>query len=172
MPDYEVLYPGRFLKGKTMEGPKVIRISSLAPTDLEGDDGMEAKAVMRYRSSDGDGEMVLCKTNAALIAEMFGERDYTKWAGRLVTFHYDPTVRFGPKAVGGIRVMGSPDLKSKLRVELTRPRRKKPEVYVLVPTPIDKQGRLTGNGSGPPTTCNREHAQMDCGASDCDKGER
>ena len=139
MPDFETLYPGRFLKGKTLEAPRVVRILSLAATDLEGDDGMKAKAVLKYRGAEGEGEMVLCKTNAALIASVVGDRDFDKWAGHLVTLHYDPTVKLGAEAVGGIRVMGSPELKTSKRVEIRRPRRKRPDVFVLVPT--DKSGK-------------------------------
>lgn len=138
MPDYEALYPGRFLKGRALEAPKVIRIVSVAATDLEGEDGTKAKAVLKYKAADGDGEIVWCKTNAALTAAALGERDFTKWPGHLVTIYFDPSVRFGAETTGGIRVMGSPELKSAKEVEIKRPRRKKPDVFRLVPT--DKNG--------------------------------
>jgi hypothetical protein len=139
MPDFESLYPGRFLNGKALDGPKTIRILGVAATDLEGEDGVKAKCVVKYASADGHGEIVWCKTNAQLAAAIFAERDYTKWIGKLLTIHFDPTVRMGAEVVGGIRVCGSPELQSPREIQIRRPRRKRPEVYVVHPT--DQHGR-------------------------------
>lgn len=134
MADYEALYPGRFLKKETLAAPKTIRILAVTQTQLEGERGVEPKVTLKYKAADGEGEMVLCKTNAALIAFALGERDVDKWVSRLVTLHNNPNVDLGGKRVGGIRVYGSPEMTAPLKVEIKRPRRKKPEVYHLVPT--------------------------------------
>lgn len=134
MPHFEDLYPGRFLKGVTLAQPKTIRIVAFVPETLEGDDGKkQPKAILKYKDRTGDGEMVCCKTNAALIAAMFGA-DYSAWPGKLITIHFDANVRFGAEKPGGIRVLGSPEIASGLSVELKRPRRKKLDVYMLIPT--------------------------------------
>jgi len=139
MPDYEVLYPSRFMKKEALAEPKVIRITKVTATVLEGEKGAENKVVLSYKASDGDGEIVWNKTNAALTAHALGERDYDKWAGRLLTIHSDPNVDLGGKRVGGIRVYGSPELAKPMTVEIKRPRRKKGEIYKLIPT--NKQGK-------------------------------
>lgn len=141
MADYETLYPGRFLKKESLAAPKVIRIDRINVTELEGEKGVESKVVVKYRAADGDGEMVFCKTNAALTAIALGERDYAKWVGRYITLYNNPNVDLGGKKVGGIRIFGSPEMTKPQRVELKRPRRKKPEIYQLVPT--DKKGNPT-----------------------------
>lgn len=131
MPHFEELYPGRFLKGVTLAAPKTIRIAAFVPEALEGDDGTKKqKAILKYKAKDGEGEMVCCKTNAALIAAMYGT-DHSQWVGKLVTLHFDASVRFGSEKPGGIRVLGSPDLKQTMTVEIKRPRRKKPDIFVL-----------------------------------------
>lgn len=144
MADLDELYPGRFLKGRTLEAPITIRIVSMVGEELEGEKGVKLKGILRYRTRGEDGvvveaEMVCNKTNALLAAAVFGTRDYTLWAGHLITIGFDPTVRLGAETPGGIRVMGSPELKAPLRVEIKRPRRSKVEVYMLHPT--DAQGR-------------------------------
>ena len=135
MPDYETLYPGRFLKKEVLAAPKVIRIMEVIRAELENEKGkIEQKTTIKYKAADGDGEIVWCKTNAALLAVAIDERDYEKWKGHLVTIFHDPSVAFGGKKLGGIRVYGSPEMKAPKRVEIKRPRRSKPEVYNLVPT--------------------------------------
>lgn len=145
MPDFESLYPGRFLKGVTLTEPKVIRVTSVAATDLEGDDGVKAKCVLTYRDADGKGEIVFCKTNAILVAAMFDERDFTKWVGRLITIHFDPNVMFGAKKVGGVRVFGSPELGKRKQFEIKMPRKKRAETFILQPT--DGKGRVVAVGT-------------------------
>jgi hypothetical protein len=144
MPDYESLYPGRFLKKELLPAPKVVRITAVNTTELENDKNeTEVKVTVKYKAADGDGEMVFCKTNAALTAIALNERDYSKWPTHLITLHNNPNVSFGGKKVGGVRVCGSPEMTKAQKVEIKMPRRKKPDVYHLTPT--DKKGNpITG----------------------------
>jgi len=140
MGHFEELYPGRFLKGVTLLQPKTIRIVEVVgDVELEGDDGaVKSKAVLRYKDNDKHkdkpGEIVWVRTNAQLAAVALNEPDHTKWAGRLLTIHHDKTVAFGKEKKGGIRVLGSPDLKQSVEVAIKMPRRKHPLIYVLQPT--------------------------------------
>lgn len=139
MADYSVLYPGRFLKKESLPAPKVIRIVAINTSVLEGEKGAEQKVVLKYKAADGEGEIVWNKTNAALTAAVLDERDYDKWIGRLLTIYNNPTIDLAGKKVGGIRVFGSPEMKAPKTIEIKRPRRKKGEVYELVPT--DMKGK-------------------------------
>lgn len=139
MADYETLYPSRFLKKEALPEPKTIRITKVTATVLEGENGAENKVVLAYKAADGEGEMVWNKTNSALTAIALNERDTDKWVGKLITIHNNQNIDLGGKKVGGIRVWGSPELKEAKKVEIKRPRRKKGEVYHLVPT--DKNGK-------------------------------
>ena len=132
---FDALYPGRFLKGVTLKGQKTFRIVEICVEKLEGDDGKkEPKAILRYKDKDGEGEIVWCKTNAQLAAQVFGTPVIEQWAGRLLTVAFDPEVRFGAEKKGGIRVVGSPEMTEPKTVEIKRPRRKKLEVHHLQPT--------------------------------------
>jgi len=171
MADFDALYPGRFLKGRVLDRPRVIRIVSVVGTALEGEKGVKATGVLKYRGGfsirdgklvddpKGEGEIVWCKSNAALTAAALGERDYEKWGGHLITIWFDPEVDMGGKAVGGIRVFGSPEMTQTKRVEISRPRRKKPDIYILRPT--DKAGRPLDSKSEP--TRQQPEQQFDAG---------
>ena len=132
---FDALYPGRFLKGVTLKGQKTIRILEIFVDKLETDDNKkEPKAILRYRDKEGEGEIVWCKTNAQLAAQVFETPLVEQWAGRLLTIAYDPEVEFGKEKRGGIRVVGSPEMTEPKTVEIKRPRRKKVEVHHLQPT--------------------------------------
>lgn len=151
MPDYESLFPGRFLKKTDLERPTVIKILEVSPA---GDALVEeppknakkppkkekAKGIVVFAYKAGSlgsfigKEMILNKTNAALLAHALDERDFTRWAGHYVTLYDDPTVRWAGEEVGGIRVFGSPEMSRKKRVEIKMPRRSSSEFYDLTPT--------------------------------------
>lgn len=140
MPDFEELYPGRFVKGVTLEGPTTVKIVSMVGEPLEDDDGhAKLKAIltvkMRNKKTGAieENQLVWNKTNALLTANIHG-RDYAKWTDKLITIAYDPSVMFGKEKKGGIRVCGSPALTSTIEVSIKRPRRKRPEIYLLQPT--------------------------------------
>ena len=169
MGHFEELYPGRFLKGVTLLAPKTIRIVEvIGNVELEGDDGtVKPKAVLRYKDGDKHkdkpGEIVWVRTNSQLAAVALNEPDHNKWGGRLLTIHYDKTVPFGKEKKGGIRVLGSPDMKSTVEVSIKMPRRKHPIVYVLQPTggsaPKTASKPATG-GPGPgPTAAQTNEAK-------------
>ena len=142
MAHFDELYPGRFLKGTQLAVPRVIRITSIDAQDLETEDGgVEPKAVLRYTSATGPGEVVWCKTNAILTAAVLGTEDHTAWGGHLITIYHDPSVMFGRERVGGVRVYGSPELAdATVTVQIKRPRRKRPDSYTLRRT--DTQGHV------------------------------
>jgi hypothetical protein len=168
MPDLDELYPGRFLKGKTLERPITIRIVSVGGEPLEGDDGAKVKGVLKYRTKGPDGkpvvgEIIWNKTNALLAAAVFGTRDYTAWVGHTLTIRHDPGVMLAGEKVGGIRVVGSPELQRMVTVDIKRPRRKKPERYTLHPT--DAQGRVRATKSATPSATPAPTRCPDCGVS-------
>lgn len=152
MPDIDELFPGKYVKSADLPHPITIRITGVGGDVLEGEKGEKFKGIVKYKTrahdkhykpkTDNevvDGEWVLARTNALLIAEMLGTRDYSKWAGHLVTIANDPTVMMMGQKVGGIRVVGSPELKGTIRVEV-KLKKKKPKTYELHQT--DNQGRI------------------------------
>jgi hypothetical protein len=163
LPDFEQLFPGRFLKKTDLARPTVVRITEVVSSEgllvVEEDDNSgkpkkpeKPKGIMRIKyAPDSLGaykgsEVILCKTNAALIAAALGERDFDKWAGHTVTLYNCPDVWFGGKKTGGIRVHGSPEMKKPTTIEIKMPRKKAVEKYELVPTPVPTT-RAAGNGA-------------------------
>ena len=166
MGHFEELYPGRFLKGVTLLAPKTIRIVEvIGNVELEGDDGtVKPKAVLRYKDGDKHkdkpGEIVWVRTNSQLAAVALNEPDHNKWGGRLLTIHYDKTVPFGKEKKGGIRVLGSPDMKSTVEVSIKMPRRKHPIIYVLQPTGKTAAAAKPATGPGPTTAQTNEAKRL------------
>lgn len=156
MPDWETLYPGRFLKKSDLVGPRTIRITAVKIEALENDTGgKEDKPVINYRDAKGVGEIPWNKTNSKLTEiALGGERDYQKWVGRCITIAHDPSIMFGAEQKGGIRVVGSPELKQGQRVKIKLPRRKKPEVYELYPT--NMRGELVKPATTPAPDADQE----------------
>jgi hypothetical protein len=134
--DYREFFQGRFINFATLDGKPdaTLRIRRVTGEDVEGPDGDSAKGPKLVVYFDGDTKpWIPCKTTAACLAAMFETADYDQWAGRQVTLYGDKAVRaFG--AVGGIRVRGMPGLREKVTVKVKRPKRKEPDVYVLVDT--------------------------------------
>jgi len=48
--------------------------------------------------------MVLNSTNGQIIAQITGQEDWDNWSGARIVLYNDPTVSFGGKLMGGIRV--------------------------------------------------------------------
>ena len=92
------LYPGTYLKASDIKGHVVrVVIDRVEVEDLGG----ETKPVLYFTGKDKG--MVLNKTNATTIAEVYGDEDTETWEGKLVEL-YVARVDFQGKRVDGLRV--------------------------------------------------------------------
>lgn len=122
MPDLDLLFPGRFLKGTQLSGvTKVEILGSNLENLADEDDGStkqkkrkaDHKAVLTVKMRDpvtcviGPREIVWCKVNALLTAEIYG-RNTDEWIGKTLFIWHDERVKFGKNQIGGIRVCGAP----------------------------------------------------------------
>ena len=82
-----------------------------------------------------DRGFVLCRTNGACLAALFGT-DTREWVGKRVTL-YATEVKFGRDTVLGIRIKGSPDLERDVLAEVKLPRRK---AFTMRMVPTGKGG--------------------------------
>ena len=80
-----------------------------------------------------------CPTTFRVMTALFGTNLTRRWVGHLLTIHRDPNVRVGRKVVGGIRIMGSPELDKPMPLEIKAGRA---PVYRVTLRP-------TGRGSAP-----------------------
>lgn len=116
--DFDDLFKGRFLKAGNFGDQKVtLTIVDVNTEKLAGDDGQEkTKGILSFKETELG--LVLNKTNATCIRELFG-RELSKWLGRKVTF-------FASEWNGEpcIRCWGSPELDADKRIEVRLPKRK------------------------------------------------
>lgn len=115
--DFDMLYPGRFLKAGLLGNSKrTLTISDIDLNELEGDDGKREKCVVSF--ADEKMQLVLNKTNGICLREMFGRVPY-QWIGKRVCL-------FAGQHEGDpcIRVWGSPDLAEDMTVTIQLPKRR------------------------------------------------
>lgn len=121
--DFDLLYPGRFLKSAQFSGRDVtLTIKAVRTEELEGDKGKQVKPIVSF--VERPLELVLNRTNGLSIRAMFG-RETNDWIGKRVTLYPE---KYHDNTTGEdttcIRVRGSPDLKAAVTFELKLPRKK------------------------------------------------
>lgn len=119
---FDELYPGRFLKAGLFKGkPVTLKISQVLQEDLEGEKGVQKKAILCFAHTDK--QLVLCKLNGLCVKAMFGAA-VQAWVGKRVTLF--GTAEIAPMRRGEecIRVWGSPDIASDMQTVVTLPKRK------------------------------------------------
>lgn len=92
------MFPGNFLKAADLNGRRVVvQIDRVAEEDL----GSEKKPVLWFTGKDRG--LVLNKTNANAITDLFGTDETEDWHGRYITI-YPTKTDFQGKRVDCIRV--------------------------------------------------------------------
>lgn len=132
--DWRVAYGGSFLTAVEIpQAGQTYRIREVWIDDVEDQKTKQPKTRLHVLLSDMRKPWLPCRTAAGSIAAMFGDKT-AGWLGRAVTLYHDPTVKVGAKAVGGVRVMGSPELSEVLKIEVDLGSRKPPAKVTLRPT--------------------------------------
>lgn len=130
--DFELLFPGRFIKSQQFNGRDVtMTIKAVVLEELEGIKGKQQKGLVSFE--ERPLQWVLNRTNASALKAMFG-RETNAWVGKRVTLYPAP---FRDMSTGedttAIRVRGSPDISKDMTFELALPR-KKPVTVKLMKT--------------------------------------
>lgn len=139
--DFELLFPGRFIKSAQFNGRDVtMTIKAVVLEELEGIRGKQQKGIVSFE--ERPLQWVLNRTNASALKAMFG-RETNGWVGKRVTLYPAPFRDLATdEETTAIRVRGSPDLKVDLTFELALPRKKPVQV---------KLARTGSKPSGKPT---------------------
>lgn len=95
------MFPSNYLKKEDVPYPVVATIKTIAQEEIRGDGGKESKWVLYFAT--GLKPMILNKGNAEMIGELYGD-DPSAWVGKSIEVYTDPSVMFGGKRVGGVRV--------------------------------------------------------------------
>lgn len=105
------------------------------------------KAVMWFKEIDR--ALMYSKSVGHCMAAMFGKDD-DAWIGKRITLYAEENVYFGSEQVGGIRIVGSPDIQKPITVRIKFPK-KKPFEVKLVPTAPPKAAPKPSEASVPIT---------------------
>lgn len=104
MPSYKAAF-GSFLKQEDLQG-KAIKavVASVEAEEVKDTDSgkLERKLVMHFAGKDK--AMILNRTNCESLEEICGTDDYASWVGHAIVLYVDPSVMFGGKRVGGLRI--------------------------------------------------------------------
>lgn len=95
---------GKYLKQDDITQPTLATIDSVDREEIKSGDHVEQKWVVRFREIEKP--LVLNLTNAEIIAEVCKSEDTDEWLGKRVVIYVDPSVMFGGKKVGGLRMRG------------------------------------------------------------------
>jgi hypothetical protein len=92
-----------FLKKEDCDPPVLVTISSVTQENV-AKEGAPQELKWCLHLEEFDKPMVLNSTNGQLIARITGSEETDDWNGHRVVLYHDPSVSFGGKIIGGIRV--------------------------------------------------------------------
>lgn len=103
MPDISQMAESKFLKRADVGAGKLLTIESCTQTNVaKQGEAPEMKWCLNF--NEVDKPMVLNRVNSELVAMITGERNSDNWGGFKVVAYDDPSISYGGKLVGGIRI--------------------------------------------------------------------
>jgi hypothetical protein len=100
MPSYKTAF-GSYIKAEDLQGRAIrVTIERVEIEEIKSDSGKEKKLVAHFAGKDKG--LVLNRTNADTLNEIFGTDDYEQWVGGVVLF--PDTTMFGGKKVACVRI--------------------------------------------------------------------
>lgn len=95
-------FPSKYLSKDDVETPRIGTIDRVKRETLKSDEGEETKTVMYFRE-DGLKPHIMPNVNWMVCEDAYGP-DSDMWLGKPIEIFCDPTVMFGNKRVGGVRL--------------------------------------------------------------------
>lgn len=100
---FDQMAPSRFLKQSDFPKPGLLTVSRFENTNVAPEnEPKEMKWVVFFEECEQG--MVLSVTNLQLIKAATGTNDPDEAVGKKIVVYVDPTVSFGGKIVGGLRI--------------------------------------------------------------------
>lgn len=95
----------KYLKqGDVGEDGVILTIRGFKSESMETDDGSQEEKIIMYFMEDDYKPMVLNRTNAQLLANATGSKTAGDAKGKQIVVYADPSIGFGGKITGGLRV--------------------------------------------------------------------
>lgn len=100
MPKVSEMIVSKFLKKEDFEEDRVLTIKGVKLEDMPGNEGQQ-KWVLYFREEPKG--LAMSVTTIRVLEQAFGS-DSDHWIGNRVKVYVDPSVSFGGKVVGGLRI--------------------------------------------------------------------
>ena len=95
--------PSKFIKSQDLTTPRIATITGIGNENVGTEAAPEMKYTLNFQEADLK-PLVLNKINLQLCALACGSEETNNWTGKQIVLWADPTVSFGGKLVGGVRV--------------------------------------------------------------------
>jgi hypothetical protein len=93
----------KFLKQSDVGAGSLMTVTGVNPHNV-AKEGAEPEQKWCLEFSESDKPLVLNSINIQLCEKIFGSDDTDDWVGQRIVLYVDPTVSYGGKVTGGIRV--------------------------------------------------------------------
>jgi len=103
MPNVNELKKSKFLTQKDVQPDILVTVKCIEEVNV-AKEGAEPEYRWAIYFTEEDKPLILNSTNGQIIAKITGQDEMNDWIGCRIVLYYDPTVSFGGKLVGGIRV--------------------------------------------------------------------
>jgi hypothetical protein len=95
------MFPSRWLRATDIDDELEVQVRHISKEILTGKDGQEEKFVMWFQGLQKG--LVLNKTNALKMGEIFGADDYREWANQRIVLYSTQVEAFG-ETVQAVRI--------------------------------------------------------------------
>jgi hypothetical protein len=104
MPSWKTVF-GSFLKQEDLAGRAVtVVIGSVELESVKDAESGSSEKKLVAHFVGKDKAMIINRTNAEALEAITGTDDFAGWVGHPVVLYVDPSIKFGSKLVGGLRI--------------------------------------------------------------------
>lgn len=133
MPNVSDLKVSKYLTKHDVDPPILLTIKGYKKVNV-APDGNDPDVKYTLTFQENDKPLVLNVTNGNIIAGFLGSEDFDDWIGHKIVLYNDPTISFGGKLTGGIRVRAPKNQAKPTQAQAQRQQQAPPP-----PPPTDEQ---------------------------------
>ena len=94
-------------KGDVTEAGRILTVAGIGSAELDNDGKPEIKHILKF--AEDCKPMVLNVTNRELLKQVTGATTVGQLKGKRITVYNDPSVMFGGRMTGGLRIKAAPE---------------------------------------------------------------
>ena len=121
MPHYKSLLDKPYLGGFSLEPEEelILTIKSYKQEEVKNKGSQAKKCLVLYFKEREKG-MIINVSNGETIGGIAKSMNVDKWIGQKITLYFEPSVMFGGKRIGGLRVRSTAPTTNKLPLDESR----------------------------------------------------